>query len=354
VTPSRGVVRVLAPRPGTIVELMVQEGESVAAGQELFRVVAEETGASGTGSDTAILEALAWQRKVLDEQISNERSRAEAEQSRLEAQVRDLASEIDQLDSQRRLQAKRAAEARAFLDRIAPYRDKGLITVFEAQNRLQSALAEEQGLASLDERLSAKRGEAEQARLHLQHLPIEEVDRLANLQRNLSDNAQHAAEIEGRRSYSVRAALAGTVTSLQAQIGSTVDPHMQQMSIVPAETRLQVDLFVSAKAIGFVQQGQHVRLLYDAFPFPRFGTYGGTVASVAATMLAPKDVPGPIALNEPAYRVRVALDRQSIEAFGREVPLQPDMTLTADIILEQRSLLEWLLEPLLSARGRMS
>jgi hypothetical protein len=41
-------------------------------------------------------------------------------------------------------------------------------------------------------------------------------------------------------------------------------------------------------------------------------------------------------------------------AFGREVPLQPDMTLRADIILEKRSLIEWLLEPLLSVRHRMS
>jgi membrane fusion protein len=71
VTSSPAVVRVLAPRPGTIVEVMVEEGARVAAGQRLFRVVAEETGASGTGSDTAILAALAGQRNVLDEQIRN-------------------------------------------------------------------------------------------------------------------------------------------------------------------------------------------------------------------------------------------------------------------------------------------
>jgi membrane fusion protein len=65
-------------------------------------------------------------------------------------------------------------------------------------------------------------------------------------------------------------------------------------------------------------------------------------------------VTGPVMLREPAYRVKVALARQSIDAFGREVALQPDMTLSADIILEKRSLLEWLFEPLFSARGRLS
>jgi membrane fusion protein len=50
----------------------------------------------------------------------------------------------------------------------------------------------------------------------------------------------------------------------------------------------------------------------------------------------------------------VALARQSIDAFGREVALQPDMTLSADVILEKRSLLEWLFEPLFGVRGRLS
>jgi membrane fusion protein len=99
VTSSPGVVRVLAPRLGTIVEVMVEEGASVAAGQPLFRVVAEETGASGTGSDTAILAALAGQRNVLDEQLRNEQPRAKAEATRLDAQIHYLASEIDQLEN---------------------------------------------------------------------------------------------------------------------------------------------------------------------------------------------------------------------------------------------------------------
>ena len=73
-------------------------------------------------------------------------------------------------------------------------------------------------------------------------------------------------------------------------------------------------------------------------------------------MLGPSELPGPIAglAKESAYRVKVALERQTVDAFGREVPLQPDMTLRADIILERRSLIEWLLEPLLSVRHRMS
>jgi membrane fusion protein len=49
----------------------------------------------------------------------------------------------------------------------------------------------------------------------------------------------------------------------------------------------------------------------------------------------------------------VRLDRQTVDAFGRQVALQPDMMVQADIVLERRSLMEWLLEPLHSIRRRM-
>ncbi|MBV9521356.1 MAG: HlyD family efflux transporter periplasmic adaptor subunit [Alphaproteobacteria bacterium] len=356
VTPSRGVIRVVAPRPGTITEVLVAEGENVREDQVLFRVVSEETNAAGTGSDTAILDALKQQRTILEEQIRNENAHAQSETVRLQEQVRGRAAELEQLQSQRKFQAERAQQSRALLDRIGPVKDSGYVTVFEYHNRQQEALTDEQNLASLDERLSAKRGEVRQAQLNLERQPIDAADRLANLERNLSDLAQRAAEIEGRRRYIVRAPTAGRVTSVLAAIGRTADPKLPQMSIVPADSQFEVELFVPARAIGFIAPGQPVRLLYDAFPFQRFGTYNGTITSVANTMLTPSEMPEAVvtSLKDPAYRVKVALDRQTVSAFGHEVSLQPDMTLRADILLERRSMLEWLLEPLLSARQRIS
>jgi membrane fusion protein len=355
VTPSRGVIRVVAPRPGTITELLVSEGDLVQEDQLLFRVVTEETNGAGMGSDTVILNAIKQQKSILEDQIRNETAHAHAETDRLQALVSGLGAEIEQLESQRKIQVERARSARAFYDKLAPYGDKGLVTGVEVQNRLQTALTEEQSLASLDERLSAKRGEARQAQLNLERTPIDEADRLANLQRTLADVTQHIAEIEGRRLYIVRAPMAGRVTSVLGALGRTADPKIPLLSIVPTDSHLEAELYVPARAIGFVAKGQHVRLLYDAFPFQRFGTYGGTVESVTTTMLVPGEMPEPVAeLKEPAYRVKVALDRQTVDAFGHEVELQPDMSLRADIILERRTLLEWLLEPLLSARRRVS
>jgi membrane fusion protein len=99
-----------------------------------------------------------------------------------------------------------------------------------------------------------------------------------------------------------------------------------------------------------VQSGQRVRILYEAFPYQQFGTYGGTVNEVSRTVLTKSDISGPVELKEPAYRVMADLDRPDVDAYGKPVPLQAGMLLKADIILEKRSLMRWFLDPLLSVR----
>ncbi|MGY3293596.1 hypothetical protein ACVWWP_006663 [Bradyrhizobium sp. LM3.6] len=74
------------------------------------------------------------------------------------------------------------------------------------------------------------------------------------------------------------------------------------------------------------------------------------MTKVSHTILTGNETTGPITLKEPAYRVTAVLERPDIDAHGRKMPLQPDMLLRADVILEQRSLMRWLLDPVLSAR----
>jgi membrane fusion protein len=123
-----------------------------------------------------------------------------------------------------------------------------------------------------------------------------------------------------------------------------------QLEIIPLDANLQAELFFPTRASGFVRPGQQVRILYDAFPYQKFGTYRGTVKKVSHTILTGNEATGPISLKEPAYRVTVALDRPDIDAYGLKMPLQPDMLLKADVLLEQRSLISWLLDPVFSAR----
>src|SRR5262249_24995516 len=111
--------------------------------------------------------------------------------------------------------------------------------------------------------------------------------------------------------------------------------------IIPTGGRLEAELLAPSRAIGFVQPGRAVALSLQAFPYQRFGTVPGTIRTVSTTVLAPNEV-GMQGLNlqEPVFRIRVALSRDTMLAYGQPIPMQPGMLVSAEIVFDRRSLLE--------------
>jgi membrane fusion protein len=164
---------------------------------------------------------------------------------------------------------------------------------------------------------------------------------------------QRRAQAEGARGYELRAQAAGRITAVQAVVGQPLTASQPLMTLTPADAALVAEVYVPSRAIGFIKPGQAVRLLYDAFPYQRFGPAAGTVQAVSATVLYPQEVQAALRIDEPVYRVVVQLAQQVMPAFGRSMDLSPGMALSADIVLEQRSFAEWLFEPILAMRGRL-
>ena len=121
------------------------------------------------------------------------------------------------------------------------------------------------------------------------------------------------------------------------------------MTIVPANSKLRAELAVPTSAVGFLRPGQDVRLAVDAIPYQRFGTVKGRIITVAGS---PVSRQGPQGSVLAVYPVTVALTQTSVLAFGRQQVLVSGMTLSARIVTEKQSLLEWLFEPLFAVRKR--
>jgi membrane fusion protein len=131
------------------------------------------------------------------------------------------------------------------------------------------------------------------------------------------------------------------------------------MSIVPSGATLQAQLFSSSRGIGFLREGQRVLLRYESFPYQKFGYHVGLVTAVSRSTVSPAEMTQQLAglstlygANEPVYRVTVNLPQQTVTAYGDPMPLQPGMKLEADVLLESRRLIEWMLEPLFSITGK--
>ncbi len=86
------------------------------------------------------------------------------------------------------------------------------------------------------------------------------------------------ANTRAQNGFVLTAGSGGIVATMQAALGQPADPAKPLMTIVPPDSLLQAELYVPSRAIGFIQPGTKVRLLYDAFAYQRFGPGAGTIA----------------------------------------------------------------------------
>lgn len=187
-----------------------------------------------------------------------------------------------------------------------------------------------------------------------EQLRDEELNQRQALQAELSTLAQQIAELYGRKAYVITAERAGTITALQASEGQDATQGVPLATLLPEGSELVAELMVPTRAIGFIEPGQPINIRYSAFPYQKFGLYQGEVTQVSDHVLLPNEWRhAPISTQEPMYRVTATLNEQAVMALGQNTPLRPGILLDADITLGQRTLMQWLLEPLYSLKGRL-
>lgn len=348
--PATGSAEIFVPQQGTVTAVYVSQDQMVKQGDVVLTIDTSQITADGIDVNATILKSLSAQKILLTSQLEAENRTARAEKERLNAAISSGEAELAQLSSQMGFQQEQIEIGLKLVDSAKKMNAAGYFSKPELYKRQEALLEARQTLSSLKQRYTARETELAQTRSSLQQLPTESARRLQPLQSELAQIEQRIAEVGGRRAFAIRAPIAGRIANIQATVGQIADPKRPQLVIMPLESPLQAVLFVPTRAVGFVRPDQKVRLLYEAFPFQRFGTYSGQVVSISKTILSEAGVAAPLELKEPAYKVIAALDRPDVDANGQKVPLQAGMLLKADILLEKRELVRWLLEPILNVR----
>lgn len=344
--PMSGSARVYAPAAGVISVVHVHQGDLVTAGQPLLTVLTSQIAGSNQDINEALLTTLQQQKAALTRRIADEVHRSDTERQRLTAQVQEHETVLTELQAEMQTQQERVMLNEKSVEAGLALRPRGLVSDVDQRHREDVLLEQRQQLLTLRQQFTTRQGQLSEVKYNLEQLPLNLNERVQSLRNELASTEQKIADVTGRSSYVVRAPVSGKVSLLQADVGQVVDPKKLELQIIPPHAHLEAKLFIPVRAIGFVEPGQDVRLQYDAFPYQRFGTYHGKIKTVSQTVLLPSDTDGQIPLHEPAYAATVTLDRPDIDANGKTVPLQPDMSLKAEIILEKRTLMQWILSPL--------
>lgn len=346
-----GVATVVPPEAGLVQRVLVKDGQVVQAGQPLIALSHDRQ--TDAGSTQALLSTnLQGRRQQVQTQTEAQQRAMQATWAGLDQRIAQGQRNADSLSEEIRLQSQQVASSRKLLDQLQPLLAERIVSELQYEQQRQALLDQSARLQALERQRSAALADVALAREERTRVGAEHRVTQAGLDRDLLTLQQEEVQRQSAGQTVLTAPITGTVTNLLVTPGQSVAAGASVVAIVPADSPMTAVLYVPSTAIGFIQAGQRVRVSYDAFPYQRFGQYHGVVHSVSQT-----DVPmaaNPDKQDRRAYfLVRVRLDASSVKAYGTEIPLRPGLTLTADIEIDRRSLIRWMLDPLFAFTGKL-
>ncbi len=346
--PSAGLLNVVAPSAGTLAKLNVRDGQRVKAGAVLLELTSNQDSAVLGDTHALVGQQLDAQRSRLQADLTDQQQLAQKQADALRNKILLLQAQQVQIVGQLAIEQKQVTDNQDLLGRLVPLGIKGYVSEMQIQQQRGVVLDAQSQAKTLARQQLDTRQQLDEARQQLAQLPLEAAAKRNDTERKLANVAQSIAQNEWQRATVLRAPSDGIVSTVLPKPGQMVSAGQSLLSILPAGSTLQAQLLVPSRAIGFIDPGSRVVLRYEAFPYQKFGQQYGRVTDISRSALTASEIAALIGQQsqQSLYRVQVRLDKQFVLAYGHDEPVKPGMALQADILMDRRSLLEWLFEPL--------
>ena len=351
--PDKGLIKIYAPQAGTLIEKKVKEGQTVKQGDTLFVLSTERSSRDNAEIQAATIAKLQERRARLNIELSKQGVIDGIQTQSANERVRGMQTELMQLRDEIGIQQQRVASAQSSVARYRTLMKNQFISAAQAQQKNDELLEQKARLQTLIRTRTALERDIKSLQHEATSGDLRASNQRSAIERDIAALEQELAEHEARRIIVITAPADGTVTAILAERGQTAQSQTALLSILPAGAKLEAQLLVPSRAIGFITTEQQVAVRYQAFPHQRFGSYHGHITEVSKTLIAPNETQLPIATGEAVYRVTVALEAQSVRAYNRDMPLQAGMLLDADIRLDRRRVIDWLFDPLISVAKKV-
>ena len=348
-----GAARVLISDSGRITELLIKEGDEVKAGDPMAKVSLDRGTGTGASTSEAVAAEMQNRRTILEKEQNQWRDLGTQQVEQIRRRVRDLDSELTQIDREMKLQEVRIKSAREQVERYHGLAgEKKFVSDALVKQKQDEVTDQEIKLQALRRQRGQVERDLGSARMEEPAIQMRSRAQVEQVSRQISELQEGMAHNESKRETVIRAPMAGIVTNIAVNQGQSIAADAPMAMVIPKGSGMHVELLVPTRAIGFIKPGQEVVLRYEAFPYERFGQYGGRVTDIGRSVWTQGEKIGPLSAKEPVYRVDVKMDRQDVTALGQDFALRPGMLVNADLLLEKRTLLEWIFEPVMQLKSR--
>lgn len=353
ITPDEGLIRIKALQTGIISEILVSESQHIEAGMPLLRIASTKHSKHSVELNQALFNQYSFQQRTLEQQLVQQQQEDKLELDKLRLQKVAIERKLTELKVQSDIFQQRLLLNKNIVKQVGTLKGSGYISDLELQRQRDILLSLEQQQSSINTDKLSYESELQQLGKRLAQLPLQQQSRVAQLLSQKADLQIQISSIEQQRLGEIRAPKSGVISGLTVKAGSTVSLNQSLLSLLPQDSEMQAVVYIPTSAFGFIDKGQQVTLRYHAFPYEKFGVFKGMIEELSQSVILPAETDNPELVREPAYRAIIRLDGQSIQAYGKSIPLRAGMLLDADIIIEERSLLGWLFDPIFSIKGRL-
>ncbi|SNY65350.1 HlyD family secretion protein [Enterobacter sp. CC120223-11] len=358
-TPDKGLSKIYPSQYGIIRKSFVTEGARVKEGDTLFILSSER--------HTVDSEQASTQEKVSQEI----KRRVSSLQRELEAIKRQYASElvtaqqnlvrvdasIQKLNSQKRNLRQVVAITKERLDKYSEIYNENYISLEQKERVREEYIEKNTRLDELEREIINAQQEKTTRQLQITKLKYSTDSDTERTRRELAQLEQDLLENETRREITITAPVSGTVTAINAWEGKYTDGNKSLASIIPDGSRLVAWLYAPGRSIGFIRPESKILLRYQSWPWQKFGQYPATITSVSRSTFTLSELTDELSRSsdfseDPSfYRIIAEPLSEEVNAYGQTYALRSGARLEASILLDKRTLLEWMFEPILSLKN---
>ena len=361
---------------GILADILVREGNIVEKGDILVRI--DNTSAQADFRDMrsrylSLLAKIARYESELDGEdltfpndvLEEAPQAAASEQLLFQSRMAQLDAQIAVLETQASQKAQEVQEARSRLDQLQ--RSLGLAReeLEITQPMVARNLMPKVDLLRVEREIADLEGQIKTVRITIPRLQqgakeakqrVKELD--ATNRAQISDElGQAKAELQsvtealfaGEDTVTrteVRSPVRGTVKQIMHNtVGGVIRPAENILEIVPLDDTLLVEARIRPADIAFLSPGQQSTIKVTAYDFSIYGGLKATLENISADTI--KDEQG-----ESFYHVYLRTDRNTLIHAEKELPIIPGMTATVEILTGEKSVLDYILKPILKARDR--
>ena len=369
--PASNIKTIQTLTDSEIEEIYVQEGQYVKEGQDLIKFNQTEVLAniSRVENEIEALEIAVARLKALltDDPEANFSYNPEIDEylikmhkDLLKSQMTEKKAQIEVLDGQIVKAEKEKDTIQAELNRIEKLLpsveeriEKKRILVDEKLLARLTFLEQEEELTNLQEQRNVQVKKMAETEANIESLKKQKRQYLAefdkNLMQELTENREQLESYqqelikyqEALKRTVVKAPLSGYVQQLVYHTkGGVVETAKPIMNLVPEDYKLEAEVQILNKDIGFVRPEQDVEIKIDSFPFTKYGTIKGKVRNISGDAIQDEKL-GLV------FNARLTLLDNKIKADGQIIQLKPGMSVTAEIKTGKRRVIEYLLSPVM-------